>query len=743
MSRKLRERSLRLVAGCACLAGLQLWGCSDVTPEDPVPMTRLRTDRSYLRDEHGRYVYFHGVNTSGSTKVPLIDQQTGAFTYIGRPFALDRARYEFSRMRRMGLNSIRLLLMWEGIEPEARGQYDEEYLSYIREMVKIAGEYDIYVLLDMHQDMFSRHLKVRYNEAPAKNLKDPTQAPAGSLQYSLLSLVPGYSDEVKGDGAPKWVIKACMPEKDLDSPNWGIPRIASGMDAHRGELITLYQKLTGGDTSGSAEVPEWIQYMMDNLPPSFPPNQSTDMLPFTNWGVAAALSIDVERAFACLLAGDKAFPGLEAEGVNIKDYLQEAYAASWAKVAERVSDLPNVMGYDIMNEPEGNFLVLAAEAAAIQLNAPKGAHDFLVNQFKDDPETGEMLFNVIMALRLLPPDTEPETLRLWGLDKLDLMNILSLNYGFDRNQLTPFYDRVGKSILEKDPKAVIYIEPSMNVTALLGSVAGGMWDVSMARPPSLPHVVFAPHSYADIYPFIGFNQQPRQFTEQEVRYRDYTSQLSGAGALAEHSLGNVPVVFGEFGTYFNFNGIEQSKAEGYKVSSEVLDNYYEAFDGMFQSRILWCHSPDNDYKYGDWWNHEDFSIIDPEGKPRSELAWARPFPRALAGKPISVHFWSDYHYFDPEKGKPNPAHELELVYASKETDAPTEISIPELQYPDGFYVWVSDGACYYDPAKHVLYHYPQNDAPDATYTLRVLPPIANQTNDGWRYFFKGDQVITR
>ncbi|HQP37389.1 MAG TPA: hypothetical protein PLI95_19530, partial [Polyangiaceae bacterium] len=76
-------------------------------------------------------------------------------------------------------------------------------------------------------------------------------------------------------------------------------------------------------------------------------------------------------------------------------------------------------------------------------------------------------------------------------------------------------------------------------------------------------------------------------------------------------------------------------------------------------------------------------------------------------------------------------------------DAPTEISIPEVQYPDGFYVWVDDGTCYYDHGAHVLYHYPQNDAPEATYTIRILPPLPHQPNDGWRYFFKGDEVVTR
>ena len=108
-----------------------------------------------------------------------------------------------------------------------------------------------------------------------------------------------------------------------------------------------------------------------------------------------------------------------------------------------------------------------------------------------------------------------------------------------------------------------------------------------------------------------------------------------------------------------------------------------------------------------------------------------------------MHFYSDFHYFDPDKGQQSPLHEFEVVYASKETDAPTEITVPELQYPDGFYVWVSDGDCYYDPSTHILYHYPSRDEPDAKYTLRMLPPLQGQENVDWKYFFKGDEVTSR
>jgi len=67
-----------------------LASCTGTAPDpQPRPLTRLTTDRSYLRDGYGRYVFLHGVNTSGSTKVPVaIDAKTGVPSYVGTPFPL-------------------------------------------------------------------------------------------------------------------------------------------------------------------------------------------------------------------------------------------------------------------------------------------------------------------------------------------------------------------------------------------------------------------------------------------------------------------------------------------------------------------------------------------------------------------------------------------------------------------------------------------------------------------------------
>ena len=68
---------------------------------------------------------------------------------------LSFSREDFEMMSRLGLNGVRLGVMWPGVVPEQRGQYNTTYLKLITSFVNMAAEHDVYVLLDMHQDVLS------------------------------------------------------------------------------------------------------------------------------------------------------------------------------------------------------------------------------------------------------------------------------------------------------------------------------------------------------------------------------------------------------------------------------------------------------------------------------------------------------------------------------------------------------------------------------------------------------------
>jgi endoglycosylceramidase len=62
---------------------------------------------------------------------------------------LERMRTEF------GMNTVRLLVFWEALEPYP-GLYDDAYIDAIRSFVEAAGRYDMHVIIDMHQDVYGR-----------------------------------------------------------------------------------------------------------------------------------------------------------------------------------------------------------------------------------------------------------------------------------------------------------------------------------------------------------------------------------------------------------------------------------------------------------------------------------------------------------------------------------------------------------------------------------------------------------
>jgi endoglycosylceramidase len=59
----------------------------------------------------------------------------------------------FKQFKTWGFNCIRLGIIWDGLEPEP-GIYNEEYLREIDKRIQWAADNDIYVYLDMHQDLY-------------------------------------------------------------------------------------------------------------------------------------------------------------------------------------------------------------------------------------------------------------------------------------------------------------------------------------------------------------------------------------------------------------------------------------------------------------------------------------------------------------------------------------------------------------------------------------------------------------
>lgn len=98
-------------------------------------------------DTDGRERIFHGVNavTKGPPWVPTTDVFSTDLSMVEKDFII---------MQRLGLNVLRLGMMWPGVEPQ-RGNYNMSYVQQLNKIVQTAAQYGVYTLLDMHQDVLS------------------------------------------------------------------------------------------------------------------------------------------------------------------------------------------------------------------------------------------------------------------------------------------------------------------------------------------------------------------------------------------------------------------------------------------------------------------------------------------------------------------------------------------------------------------------------------------------------------
>lgn len=127
---------------------------------------RLRIEGQTFRDSKNREVTLRGINVAGDAKFPkspdlpshLPDRffEGDDVSFVGRPFSVEEAHTHFSRLKRWGYNLIRYVFTWEAIEHSGPGLYDEEWVQHTIRVLRLAKDYGFYVLMDPHQDVWSR-----------------------------------------------------------------------------------------------------------------------------------------------------------------------------------------------------------------------------------------------------------------------------------------------------------------------------------------------------------------------------------------------------------------------------------------------------------------------------------------------------------------------------------------------------------------------------------------------------------
>lgn len=118
---------------------LTLWISSCTVQEEKMPFLRVENQR--FVDTQNREVILNGINH-------VVKDPAQNYLYPDD-------EQLFQAFREYGFNCIRYGIIWDGLEPEP-GVINEEYLQEIDKRVRWAEENGIWLVLDMHQDLFSR-----------------------------------------------------------------------------------------------------------------------------------------------------------------------------------------------------------------------------------------------------------------------------------------------------------------------------------------------------------------------------------------------------------------------------------------------------------------------------------------------------------------------------------------------------------------------------------------------------------
>ncbi|MBN2502844.1 MAG: cellulase family glycosylhydrolase [Anaerolineales bacterium] len=609
----------------------------------------IKTDGVWFKDEAGRALLLRGVNLGGSTKVPFTPDgatyiREGFFdhravSFVGRPFPLEEADEHYARLRKWGLTFLRFLVTWEAVEHAGPGSYDEEYLDYLYAVVQKAAEYDIQLFIDPHQDVWSR-----------------------------------FSG---GDGAPGWAFEAV------------------GMD------ITKFSE------TGAAIV---HQIHGDPFPRMIWPTNNTKL--------AAA------TMFTLFFGGNDFAPQTKVDGMPVQEYLQSHYINAIRQIAERLKGLPHVVGYDTLNEPYPGYIgwedlnhpEAEVEMGPIPSPLQSMALGAGIPQYVDVWDR-RMTGPKKIETRLL----NPEGVSLWmdGYEPVWKANgvwdaaggevrLLRPDHftrvdgkpiSFNQDYLRPFANRYAAEIRaidstpERDP--IIFVETVP------------MQELPQWGPEDAHNIASAPHWYDGVVlfmktfnPMIGIDARTLKIQLGKRRIRkSFAEQLRRYKREAADYLGGVPTLIGEIGIAYDLDDKKAFRTGDFSQQVQAFDRTMVALEDALVSATLWNYTADNTNERGDLWNDEDLSLFsrDQQDDPsdldsggRALEAVVRPYAMKTAGTPLVMSFDHKTKVF---------AFQFEHDPA---VDAPTEIFVPETQYPNGCNVQVSDGEYEIDAERQLL-----------------------------------------
>jgi hypothetical protein len=622
----------------------------------------IHAQNSHFIDNLGRKVMLHGINLSGSSKIPFKPDgatyiRDGFFdhrnvSFVGRPFPLDQADEHLDRLREWGFNFLRLLVTWEAIEHAGPGIYDEEYLDYIVEVVKKAGAYGFNLFIDPHQDVWSR-----------------------------------FSG---GDGAPGWTLEAV----GLDITHFAETGAAIVHATHPG----IYPRMIWSFNSIKLACATMFTLFF----------AGNDFAPYTK--------VDGEPAQEYLQR--HYLNAIQQVALRVKD---QPNVIGYDTMNE-----PSIgyIGWKNLNSA-GEPINLDATPTPFQsmllgAGLPQEV-DYWSLGLASIKKTGKRRVNEGRQRAWLPGyDCIWKQHGVWDFDASGTPLLLRPDYfaqingkpvNFNADYYRDFNKRFSEVIRSAYPDALVFIENTPDNTAY--------------EPSELDRkcIIYAPHWYDGFVlvkkaytPHIAVNSLTHKvvFTAPAIR-RSFNDQLATLKRQADQQLGGVPFVLGEFGIPFDLHEKQAYQSGNFRIQKKALQRSMRAVEDNLLNYTLWNYTPDNNNLHGDQWNDEDLSIYsgdqrcdprDINSGGRGLEAVVRPYPKLTSGELIQVSFNPNTRLF-----RMKFRHESAIT-------APTEVFVPNYHYPHGYSVKVSDGRYEIKFSQQLLLYWPGDRRNIHTITIK-------------------------
>lgn len=438
--------------------------------------------------------------------------------------------------------------------------------------------------------------------------------------------------------------------------------------------------------------------------------------------------------FSLFFAGDRVAPGARLHGEPAQGFLQRHFIGAMRAVAERVADLPHVVGYDTLNEPSPGYLGIGDLARVLPTLArgPRltGLDSLSVGAgFPRDVELGAgFLHDAGHADEHRPVTLNPAGVSAWRRPDADVWRAHGVwdvgddgrprllrpahfaDVDFRDDCLRLFARAYAEALSDAHRTAVFFVEGTP------GDARPPRWDAD-APVVNAGHWYDARTLFERRYdPAVAWDQGTGRRVEGEAAVRrSFVEQIGSLVAASRESLGDVPTLVGEFGLAFDLDDGAAFATGDFSAHERALDSYFAALDANLVHATLWNYTPDNDNAHGDRWNGEDLSVYSrdqrtgrggPDDGGRAVPGFCRPRVWRAAGVPTRQEF-------DPATGLFTLEVDVDAAVV-----APTTVYLPRVHYPHGGVADVSSGHARVEaPAQTVTWF----DAAAGAQRLSVVP----------------------